>query len=226
MMYGSQSAPQSVAYATQDVRMAFVRKVYGLFFASILTTVVTGFISWQPGILQFAWDNHFILWLIGFVMIMVMSWGKNRPGLNLGLLYAFSAITGFVVGPIFWVYQEMFPGVPLEAATLATTVFGGLTAYVMMTKQDFNWLGGFLFCSLLALIVGGFLMAIFHIAALSTFYSIAGVLIFSGFVLFDTSRIMTRLSTDQAAIGALELYLDFLNLVLFIMRLLGGGRRR
>ncbi len=67
-------------------------------------------------------------------------------------------------------------------------------------------------------------MMFFHIAALTTVYCIAGVLIFAGFVLYDTSNILNRLRSDEAAIGALDLYVDFLNLMMMIMRLLGGNR--
>ena len=226
MVNGYGTAPSAVAYATQDVRMGFVRKVYSLFFLSILTSVFTGWLSVQPAFIETAWRSHTLLWLIGFGMIFAMGWGKSKPGLNMVLLYAFSAIMGVVVGPIFYIYQQIAPGIPLQAGALATAVFGGLTLYVMLTKQDFNFLGGFLFVSLIALIVAGLIMTLFHVAALSTVYCVVGILIFSGYVLYDTSRIMTRLSFDQAPIGAMELYLDFLNLVMLIMSLLGGGRRR
>ncbi len=224
MMYGSPIESQSVAYATQDVRMAFVRKVYGLFFASVLTTIVTSWISMQQGIVEVAWGLHLPLWIISFLMILAMSWGKQKSGINLVLLYAYAAIIGVVLGPVFYLYEASAPGITLEAGSLAATVMGGLTAYVMVTKQDFNWLGGFLFCALISLILAGLFLCVFHIAAMSTLYCIAGVLIFSGFVLYDTSRILTRMTLDQAPIAALELYLDFWNLVLFILRLL--GRRR
>ena len=203
MVNGYGVAPTAVAYDTQDARMGFVRKVYGLFFLSILTSVLTGWLSIQPAFIQTAWESHTILWLIGFAMIFAMGWGKSKPGLNMVLLYAFSAIMGVVVGPIFYIYQRIAPGVPLQAGVLATTVFGGLTLYVMLTRQDFNFLGGFLFVKPdCALLVAGIVMAVFHVAAMSTVYCVVSILIFSGYVLYDTSRIMTRLSYDQAAIGA------------------------
>lgn len=225
MIYGTPDQYQSVAYGPLSARLSFVRKVYGMFFVSILISVLTGALSWQPGMIEFAVQFSGPIRLICFLMILVMAWGKNRPGLNLILLYTFSALMGFAIGPLFWIFQQMLPGVPMQAAGLTTAVFGGLTAYVMVTKQDFNWLGGFLFVSLLALIIGGLLMVVFGVAPLYTFYCIAGVLIFSGFVLYDTSNIMTRLRHDEAAIGALDLYLDFLNLLKLIMFLLAGSRR-
>lgn len=225
MMYGS--APGFVANATQDVRMAFVRKVYSLFFVSILISVIAGAMSIQnQSAFQLAWEFHYPLMIVGFILVLIMSWGRRKQGLNLLLLYVFSAVEGVFVAPIFAIYEHRMPGLPLEAGTLATAVFGGLTLYVFVTRQDFNFLGGFLFTALISLIIGGFFMAFFHIAALHTFYCVAGILIFSGYVLYDTSLIMNRLNVDEAPIGALELYLDFLNLIMLIMSLLGGGRRR
>ncbi len=226
MMYGTAPMPGVVANASQSMRMAFVRKVYGLFFVSILISVFTGWQSIQPGMLEFSIDHNMMLWLAGFGLILAMGWGKRMQGLNLLLLYIFSAIMGFVVGPYFYMWEHFAPGLPAQAGALTTAVFGGLTLYVMLTRQDFNFLGGFLCVGLIALIVAGLMMSLFHIAALTTVYSVVGVLIFSGYVLYDTSRIMTRLSLDQAPIGALELYLDFLNLLMLIMSLMGGGRRR
>ena len=225
MMYGSAPTPGVVAYASQDVRMAFVRKVYGLFFASILVTVIAGWFSLQQGVIQFAWNNHTLLWIAALMCVFGMGFARRVPGLNLLLLYVFSALEGLILGPVFFLYNEAVPGLPMQAAALATAVFGGLTLYVMLTRQDFNFLGGFLFVGLIALIVAGFVMMLFHVAALTTVYCVVGILIFSGYVLYDTSRIMTRLNFDQAPEGALSLYLDFLNLVMLIMSLLGGRRR-
>lgn len=225
MMYGSAPTPGVVAYASQDVRMAFVRKVYGLFFASILVTVIAGWFSIQPNVIEMAWHSQSLLLIAGLICVFAMGFARRVPGLNLLLLYVFSAIEGLALGPLFYLYERVAPGLPMQAGALATAVFGGLTLYVMLTRQDFNFLGGFLFVGLIALIVAGFVMMLFHVAALTTVYCVVGILIFSGYVLYNTSRIMTRLNFDQAPEGALSLYLDFLNLVLLIMNLLGGRRR-
>lgn len=225
MMYGSAPMQGTVANAPQNVRMAFVRKVYGLFFASILVTVITGWFSLQEGVIQFAWNNHTLLWIASLICVFGMGFARRVPGLNLLLLYVFSGLIGLILGPLFFIYNEAVPGLPMQAGALATAVFGGLTLYVMLTRQDFNFLGGFLFVGLIALLVAGLVMSLFHVAALTTVYCVVGILIFSGYVLYDTSQIMTRLNYDQAPEGALSLYLDFLNLVLLIMDLLGGRRR-
>ena len=225
MMYGG--SPVTVANASQDVRMAFVRKVYGLFFVSILISVVAGFLTIQDrNTLIMAWDMHFPIWLVMFLIVLGFRWTKRIPGLNLFMLYLFSALGGVFLGPLCYIYDRMVPGLPLQAGVLSTAVFGGLTLYVMFTRQDFNFLGGFLFASLFALIVAGLVMMFFPVVQfMTTVYCIIGILIFAGYVLYDTSNILTRLRADEAPLGALELYLDFINLLVLIMRLLGGSRR-
>lgn len=219
-----EATPVMVANASQGERMTFVRKVYGLFFASILTSVFTGFLSIQPGTIQTAWEMSWPVWGLMFLMVFTFRFTKKIPGLNVFMLFLFSGLGGVLLGPLCYIYNARVPGLPLEAGMLTAAVFGGLTLYVMFTRQDFNFLGGFLFTAFWTLFVAGFLMMIFHVAALTTVYCIAGVLIFAGFVLYDTSNILTRLRSDEAAIGALDLYVDFLNLMMMIMRLLGGNR--
>ncbi len=81
-----------------------------------------------------------------------------------------------------------------------------------------------LFMSLIALLVAGIVMLFVQAAWASMLYSVAGVVIFSGFVLYDTSQIIHRLTPEDAVMGAVTLYLDFVNLFLFILRLFSSRR--
>ncbi len=109
---------------------------------------------------------------------------------------------------------------------MTTAVFGGLSLYALQSRRDFSYLGGFLFVALIALIVGGIVMWFIHSSLLSMLYSVGGILIFSGYVLYDTSLIMRRLGPNDAVIGAINLYLDLINLFLFILQLLSELNRR
>ena len=122
------------------------------------------------------------------------------------------------------IYETRFPGLHLKPDWITVAVFGGLTAYAFTSKKDFSFLGGMLFVGLIALIVAGIVMFFVHAAWLSTVYSVVGVLIFSGFVLYDTSQIMQRMAPEDAVMGAVSLYLDFINLFMFILRLLSSRR--
>ena len=211
-----------VASYPENVRVEFIRKVYSLFFASLLVTVAVGAIA--APYTQVMLGLMFPLMIAGIVCFIALSFARHVSGVNLVLLMLYSAIQGAVFGPLMVLYEARFPGLPAEAGWTTMAAFGGLTAYVFVSKKDFSFLGGMLFMSLIGLVVAGFVMFFVHAAWASLLYSVAGVLIFSGFVLYDTSQIMNRLSPQDAVMGAVSLYLDFINLFLFILRLLSNRR--
>jgi FtsH-binding integral membrane protein len=222
MNYGLNYGGGFVANQSADVRAGFIRKVYSLFFLSLLVTVGVGALaaSNTPAVIGF-WP---ILMIAGIVCIIALSFARRVPGWNVALLYLYSAIQGAILGPLLTMYESRFPGIATQAGWITIGVFGGLTGYVFSTKKDFSFLGGMLFMGLIALIIAGLVMMFFHVAWLSTVYSVVGVIIFSGFVLYDTSQIMQRLGPEDAVTGAVSLYLDFINLFMFILRLLSSRR--
>jgi len=113
----------------------------------------------------------------------------------------------------------------LEAVTLTAMVFLSLTAYCFYTKKDFSFLGAGLFCSLFVLFLCGLFAAVFPSlfgGIGQTLYAAAGTIIFSLYILYDTSMIINRLGPDEYIIAAIDLYLDIINLFLMILRLLGS----
>lgn len=227
MNYGTLNSSTSryvVAQAPADVRAAFIRKVYGLFFLSILVTVGAGAFCAQPAIAPAAWSMRTLLMIGAFVCILVLSFVRRVNGLNLLLLALFSALEGAILGPLLVLISQANPGVVTQAGWLTIAVFGGLSLYAIQSRKDFSYLGGMLFVALIGLLVAGFVMFFVHIPLMSTIYSLFGVLIFSGYVLYDTSQIQLRLTEDEAVLGAVSLYLDFLNLFLFILNLLSNRR--
>lgn len=108
----------------------------------------------------------------------------------------------------------------VQALVITVGVFVGLTLFTFQTKLDFSGLGPFLFAGLMGLITAG-LVNIFIPFGQSFDLAIAcgGVLIFSGYILYDTQQIMKRLSIDEPVLASLSLYLDFLNLFLYILRI-------
>ena len=109
---------------------------------------------------------------------------------------------------------------------MTVAIFGGLTAYVFITKRDFSFLRGLLFTGLIMVLVGG-LLNIFIIGSSAMGFAIAAMalLLFSGYVLYDTSNIIRRYPTNEYVAGALSLYLDAFNIFLALLRLLNAGRR-
>jgi len=108
-------------------------------------------------------------------------------------------------------------------------IFLALTIFTMVCPCDFNFLGPFLFASLILLILWGnflyFGMYFFgYSAGWNTGYCIIGTFIFSGYIIYDTNQILKHLGPDDYIIAAIELYLDLINLFLLILRLLGGRK--
>lgn len=222
MNYGTPYVTYPVANYGADVRTAFVRKVYNLFFVSILVTVGVAFVTAQPAALPITLPLAFVFMIAAFITLLVLSFTKMTPVLNVSLFYLFAALEGGALGPYLGLMNQRLPGIVPMAAVLTIATFGGLSAYVLTTKKDFSYLGGGLMVGLIVLIVAGLVLMFLHVPFLHLLYTVGGLLLFCGYVLYDTSVIMTRLTPDQAVTGAIELYLDFVNLFLFILRLLSS----
>jgi len=230
-MYGSQYVGGTgyagvVSHAPADVRAEFIRKVYTLFFSSVLITVGVGWFCAQPAVMAVILPMRFLFWLVGFGLAIAIGWSRKANAANVGMLYAFAAVWGAMIGPLLSLVERFAPGVGIQAAVLTVATFGGLSMYAIQSKKDFSYLAGFLFAAVIGLIVAGIVMMFFHTPLMSMIYAAAGILIFCGYTLYDTSQIMNRLAPNEAVAGALDLYLDFINLFLFILRLLLELNRR
>merc|ERR1719271_1329377 len=124
-------------------------------------------------------------------------------------------------------YEQHYGPVVLQALVLTAAVFISLTSYVLVTKKDFSFLGGALFAGLIILIVWSLLNAFFDFGLGGRMvFSLAGALVFVGYILYDTSLLMHHLGPDDYIIAAVTLYLDIINLFLYlleILRFLQGG---
>jgi FtsH-binding integral membrane protein len=226
MNYGTPFATRPVGLAVPEVRAAFVRRVYSLFFASLLVTVGVGWWAYQPSTMQWLAPMMLPLFLVELVLIFGMGFARKVPGLNLAMFTLFAAINGLVMGAVMWYVEARSPGVGTLAGALTIATFGGLTAYAMVSGKNFSYLGGALTMGLLGLIVAGLIMMFFPSPMFSMLYALGGIALFSGFVLYDTHQIMTRLQPGDEVVGAMELYLDFINLFWLILRLLNELNRR
>jgi FtsH-binding integral membrane protein len=120
------------------------------------------------------------------------------------------------------------PGIVGEAAVLTFGAFGVLSLYAVLSRRDFSAWGGFFMVGLFVLIAAMVMNIFFQNPAASLFISAIGVFVISGLLVFDTWRIMRSgtYGPNDYVIAAVALYLDLLNLFIFILSLLGGGRRR
>ncbi len=209
-------ALHSAASAPVAERLTFLRKVYGLLTLSLGTAVVGAFVgqSLNPGLM-------IPLFIVEIVLIFVALGVRRKKGWNVAALFAFTTISGVTLGPVMLVYDV---AVIQEALVLTLVIFGALTFYVMASKRDFSFLGGFLIVGLVAVIAGSLLNLFFQSPITESAIAGAGVILFSGFILYDTSNILRNYDVGDYTAATLSLYLDILNLFLFLLRLLSGGR--
>ena len=219
-------AARTAAEATTAERMSFVRKVYALFFAATLFAVggvALGFV-YPPLMMAVAahpWISLFAL-LGGVVAAQAV---RHVPGVNLFALFAFTTLTGAIISPAIYLYSQINPASLVQAGLLTVGIFGGLTAYVFITKRDFSFMRGMLMTGLIVMVLAVVVNIFMASSAFSFAIAAASLLLFSGFVLYDTSNIIRRYPTNEYVAGALSLYLDAFNIFLALLRLLNGGNR-
>jgi uncharacterized protein len=162
--------------------------------------------------------------ILEFVMLMIALFFRRRKAISYTFLYIFTFISGITLYPIVSYYMATAgANVVLMAFGSTTVVFTGVAIYATKSKRNFSFLGGFLLAALLAMVA----IAIFNIfMPLSSTgmlaYSFIGVMVFSGYVLFDFSRMKHYgVSAEEVPLMALNLYLDFINLFVSILRIFG-----
>jgi modulator of FtsH protease len=229
---GFSYAPPSASGAlvrTGEERATLVRRVYALLFTGILVTIAGALLAvTNQAVLTGVVQHPIIMIILMFGTLFAVRGASRSFPANIGLLYLFNLIMGVWIAPLLLVYARATPGVLAQAGILTATAFGTLTIYAFVSRRDFSAWGSFFFVGLIVLVVTSLLNIFFHSNTLQTVIAGVGVLVFSGLLVFDTWRIRNSYAPDQYIPAALNLYLDVLNLFLFILQLLGGGggRRR
>jgi modulator of FtsH protease len=214
--------------ASLEERLGFLRRVYALFFLSLLVAGTGAVLGLLPPIFSFTAQSPGLCALAEIGLLIACQVVRRRGFWGVGLMLAFTFVSGLVLSPylVLMAYRAGTPAVIGEAFATTCLVFGGLSAYTLVSRQDFTWLRGFAVSATLALLGVGLLdVFFFHSDAVQMAMSASGVLIFSCWVLYDTSRILRTTAVDDAVGGAIRLYLDFVNLFVSILRLLSGRRR-
>ena len=172
-----------------------------------------------------------VVMLAPLAFVLVLSFGINR--LSLGttqlLFWGFAGVMGLSLSSIFLRYT----GESITTTFFVTAAaFGGLSLYGYTTKRDLSPIGSFLIMGLIGLLIAMVVNIFLQSSALQFAVSVLGVLIFAGLTAWDTQRIKEMYYADdssvvagkKAVMGALSLYLDFINLFLFLLRFMGNQR--
>ncbi len=201
-----------------------------------LALVVTAFVSlWCAGseaFLSFISTNRWAMWalLIAEIGIVLgISAGINKLSNTTAtlLFYLFAVINGAALAPIFLVYK----GAIAKTFFITAGTFGAMSVYGYFTSSDLSRIGNILIMALFGLIIASVVNIFAHSDTLQWIISIAGVVIFVGLTAWDTQQIK-RMAEQMpeagvgrlAVLGALSLYLDFINLFLYLLRFFGSSR--
>jgi FtsH-binding integral membrane protein len=212
-------------------RLAYIRKVYTYFSIAVGSAIVGTLLAIQTD-LAFSFANSPIVGMIAFFgSVWFASRSANNPSRAVPTLSIATFVSGMFIAPMLYAIAKGYiPGTSVgtiyDALILSGSIFGGLTLYTFVSKKDFSYLGAS-FTIGLFMLLGLMLVNIFvQSTTIDMGISIVGVIIFAGFILIDTSRILKHAHEVPPTLAALSLYLDFLNLFMFILRLLGGRGRR
>lgn len=236
--YARSSAPSSVTTLS-----AVMSRVYAWMTAALLLTAGTAYITaTTPALLQLIYGNSAAIWVLflgelGLVMGISAGITRLSPTTATALFLLYSVVNGLTLSSIFFAYSM---GTIYQAFAAAALTFGGMSLVAYTTKKDLSGLGGILIMALIGLIIASVINIFWGNSAMDAIITYVGVFIFVGLTAYDTQKIKQMSYaveqgsvmgyTDAAAprriaiLGALTLYLDFINLFLYILRLFGRSR--
>lgn len=214
-----------------EARLAYVRKVYAYFSIAVASAIGGTLIAMESGLAFSFVHSPIIGMLVFFGSIWFASTSANNPSRAVPTLSIATFISGMFVAPMLYAIAHGYirgtsTATIYDALILTGSIFAGLTLYTFVSKKDFSYLGASLSIGLFMLIGVMFVNFFVQSTTLDLGLSVIGVVIFSGFILVDTSRILRRAHEVPPTLAALSLYLDFLNLFMMLLRLLGAGGGR
>ncbi len=223
--------------ARGEVLNAFMRGVYGWMTGGLLLTAGVAFsTASSPFMVNLIQQNPMLL--IGLIiaelgLVFGISLGINKlsAGMASGLFLLYSALNGVTLSFVFMVYT---PASIFGTFLICSLMFGAMTVYGLVTKKDLTSWGSFLFMGLIGIIIAMLVNIFMQSSMMHFIISIIGVIVFTGLTAYDTQKLRVmgeNIPSNDATmvrrgtiLGALQLYLDFINLFLMLLRLFGGSR--
>lgn len=209
----------------------FIRSVYAWMFGGLLlTAMAAAWVVSSPAMQQLVGS----IWLplvigqLGMVFFLSFRIQKMSPATAASVFLVYSLLNGLTLSAIFFVYSI---GSIFQAFVVAGGMFAAMSIYGYTTKKDLTSWGSFLFMGLIGVLLAMVANFFFRSDMMSFVISLIGVVVVFGLTAYDTQKLKAYAqaaagdrATNLAVIGALALYLDFVNLFLMLLRLLGGNR--
>lgn len=234
----AQSVPQQFAGANISVQ-PLLRLVYMWMGLGLLVTGVVSFVIASDVNLVMGVSNFWLPLVIGqLALVFGLSWaiGRISAPVATALFFVYAALNGLMFGAIFFAYISAGNGYAIANAFFTTAgLFGVMTVVGFTTKVDLSKYSTFFMMALIGLVIAMVVNFFLQSTMVEYIISIAGVLIFTALTAWDTQKIKNLAMLPEyqsyndsmrklAVMGALTLYLDFINLFLFLLRLFAGGR--
>ncbi|MFC6180860.1 Bax inhibitor-1/YccA family protein [Lactiplantibacillus daowaiensis] len=231
-----QQGPRTIN--TQVGLRSFLTKMYGYMSLAVIVSAVVAYLSmtiWKP-VIYGAFASHPLVFLMIFVISMFAMIGgiqvnaNRNPAMSFTLLMLFAVVFGAEMS----ITLALYTGATIVGAFVAAAgVFGTMAVIGTTTKRDMSRLGTHLFAALIGLLVASLVNMFLQSAAIAYVFSYIGVLIFAGLSMWDANRMRDMYlqygdqvsSTGLAVTGALQLYLDFVNIFLYFVQIFGGSSR-
>jgi FtsH-binding integral membrane protein len=214
----------------------FLLKVYNWMAMGLAITGIVAYgVSSSETLVQMIFGNPIIFWglfIVELLMVLGLSAGINKISsiVATALFFAYSFVNGITLSFIFMLYTHASI---YSTFFICAMMFASVSVLGYITKMDLSKFGAFLFMALIGLIIASIVNIFWTNSTLYLLISYAGVLIFVGLTAYDTQRIKrmaqnvdaeSETGKKGAIIGALQLYLDFINMFLFLLRILGNRR--
>jgi FtsH-binding integral membrane protein len=223
-------------YATPTYRSATeinsaMGRVYGHMALAVVTSMIVSFlVSSSPALMAFFFTGA-MKWIVIFaplVAILAVSFAMDKFSTSslTAFLHGFAALMGLSFATIFIVYNI---GSIVSAFMGAAILFAVMSGYGYFTKKDLSGLGSLLFVGLIAIIIASIVNIFIGSTVFQMTISAIGIIVFLGLTAYDTQRIRQMVSVGgdtgkEEVMGALSLYLDFINLFLMLLQLFGGRK--
>lgn len=208
-----------------------------MFCAVLLSALVAGLVESNTKLVASVVDLRMPLFIAQLGLGLGLQWGIRRinAGVALALFFAYAALMGLTIGVWVWWYGTANdnPMSVVEAFVSAAAAFGGAAVYGVVTRRSLASIGSILFMGawglFAAFLINGFIL---HSSTMDLVLSVVGVVIFTALAAWTTQRIskgdfaaMTGSMEKASILGAMLLYIEFINIFLMLLRIFGGGRR-
>ena len=218
------STPSFGGVSVNTARNQVLRNTYGLLALSLIPTVIGAVVGMSAGIPSLMAGSPVMGLIVFFGVAFGLMWGIQRnknSGVGVALLLGFTFFMGIMLSQILSVALQMSNGGELIAMAGSGTAinFYSLAMYTSVSKRDFSFMGNFLFAGLILLIVAAVANIFLAIPAMAIAISAIGALLFTGYLLYDLSRIVNGGETNYIT-ATLAVYLDIYNLFVSLLNLL------